>query len=242
MDIATPNRPSGLDEYLKKVQMNISGPKPFCIELADDLLMKCANNLHENLHVTSARLFQIGFGSWRSAILLTLAGATSQVPAVLRHALECACYSFLCANDESFAQTWWDREVSESARKSLKGRNSPMAKARELLKSRNLPLHKQVKQTYDHLIDFGAHPNVLIFADHMDEGDESGIYTTKLLGSGEARSSAHVTSSGVALEMLLLFRETWPVRFGHDLETKLIELKGQSNLFFNSNLAQQESE
>lgn len=129
---------TGLSDYLLKVQHNLGGPFPECIAVADNALAACVNNLSRNQHLTSARLFQTGFGSWRSSVVLALAGSASQVPATLRHALECSLYAYICARDADFEEIWLTRETDSSAKKSMRGRKGPLARAKEKLQNETL--------------------------------------------------------------------------------------------------------
>ena len=224
-----------LSDYLAKWKHNIGGPYPECIASADYLLADCVNNLDRNQHLTSARLFQTGFGSWRASVTMSLAGAASQVPATLRHALECTLYAFVCARDTNFEETWWKREVDESAKKSMRGRTGPLARAKVILASENFQLRDSASFLLDTLIDFGAHPNVMLFTENTEikENGENVSYITTLLGSNEARDGSHLISSSVAIEMLKIYREIWPMRFDTQKERAFAEVIGQSKLFMN---------
>ena len=226
---------SDLRDYLNKAKHNIGGPYPECISVADQLLFDCANNLDRNQHLTSARLFQIGFGSWRASVALALTGAASQVPVILRHALECATYAFLCARNKEFEETWWLREQDEAAKKRLRGKDGPIPTAKTILESENPELKGRISQTLDVLIDFGAHPNVMLFADNSEIEELEGVerYATKLLGSEEARNSAFLITSAVALDMASLYRLVWPIRFGARQEQYCREVAGQAEVFRN---------
>ena len=224
-----------LSNYLAKWKHNIGGPYPECVAIADQILLDCVNNLSRNQHLTSATLFQTGFGSWRASVALSLAGAGSQVPSSLRHALECAIYAYLCAKDERFEETWWKREVDEIAKKSMRGRVGPLARAKEILAFENIVLRDSVNSLLNKLIDFGAHPNVMLIAENtkIEENEENETHTTMLLGSNEARDGSHLMTSLVAIELLKIYREIWPWRFHMQKEQKFDELVGQSKLFMN---------
>lgn len=232
--------PSDLSEYLGKFSNNLSGPVPKCAELADELLSSCANRLNNNQHVTSAQLFQFGFGSWRSSVALNLAGASAQIPILLRHAVECGLYAFLCMHDKQFEDQWFERESNPKAKSEMRGRNGPLPKAKSLLENRNPLLKSRLVSTLDTLIDFGAHPNILQFVDHVhyEEDSEKETSTVFLLGSEEARNSGWVLVCGVSLDLAAIYREMWPIRFDAHLEARMAEVHGQANLFRNWHHAQ----
>lgn len=223
--------PSELDVFIRKFSSNLAGPVAECVRAADRLLSREASSFDQTKDVTSARLFQIAFGSWRSAVLLSLGGSASQVPIVLRHSLETVLYSFLLANDDEYLQKWWDREVNEQAKKVLRNvRTSPLQRARELLRQEDPNLERRVKESIDHFIDFGAHPNVFqLVRATQREIDET--VSTGLLLSNEERQSSFLMCAGAALDMSDLFEKTWPARFDHDCLCLRNETVGQFKLF-----------
>lgn len=231
----SPQYGSDLARYLGKSRSNLEGPIPTCVSVADELVALLANGLDKNEHLTSGRVFQLGFGSWRTAVSCGLAGATSQVPIVLRHAVECALYAYLFTQNKEYEQLWWERETNLDAKKTLRnGRTGALAKAREYLILENSQLSNRVKKTLDHLIDFGAHPNIfqLIQATEDNVDDDPEYYSTMLLGTNESRNDSFIQCCLVANELASIFELAWSRRY-HELggKPKHDEALGQARLF-----------
>ena len=226
---------SSLDEYLSKITHNVRFSRPKCVLLADELLASCIERFSQVENMTSATLFITGFGSWRASIALASGGATSQVPVTLRHALECCLYDYLFSKDAASEDTWWNREADPKAKKKMRGKSGPIQLAKEHLSVSNPTLKDSATELMDALIDFGAHPNVMIFADSLlfKEDEDADIRSVMLLGSEEARDSAHLISVTVATEMIKFFREIWPTGFDETLYSSFQELIGQSKTFKN---------
>ncbi|URF47497.1 hypothetical protein [Dinoroseobacter shibae] len=224
---------SDLGEYLFKADRNREVPAPECLLLADGLLANCCGNLGDNQNLTSARLFQFGFGSWRAAVQLALSGITAQVPVVLRHALECAEYSYAIAKQPDLEDIWWNRHENAQAKAVLRNKKNLRTVALRMLSDEDSNLCSKLKKATDDLIDMGAHPNVMMFVDHSDELQSEMVdsYTTKLIAGLEARNSAIVQACGISVLMCQIYRLVWPIRFGAAQEEMLVEIVGQSKLF-----------
>lgn len=226
--------PSSLADYVKKVRHNVGAPYPDFILQTDALLVECLGHLAEPTYFTSAQLFQIGFGSWRSAIFVTQAGAVAQVPTLLRHSLECALYAYLCGKDSVFEKEWFERETNPLAKKKMRSsQQNPLSMAKRYLKKENPNLEMRINEIYQILIDFGAHPNVFMLIDIWEEQETDELFRSKisLLADEDARHGSFIHAARVGIDLLRLFSLVWPIRFGAEQETKLHEITMRARLF-----------
>ncbi|MEE4117884.1 MAG: hypothetical protein V2I65_02600 [Paracoccaceae bacterium] len=200
--------------------------------MADDFLLTLHGALSNVSQETSLRLFQVSFGSWRQAQVLALSGATSQVPPLLRHALEASGYSLLFSVNEDWENLWWKRDESRNARD--KFAREGMKEVRSAIGSMDDSLLSRYKSLVDHLIDFGARPNLYQVArvSNIASGDDA--LSTQVLAWLEERNSDIIMVSGAAIILSELFELTWPAHFkavrGSDLRAETL---GQMRLFMN---------
>lgn len=97
---------------------------------------------------------------WTAGARLVLSGQPYAVPAVVRTALEAACYALLIKNDLSLVKVWLERHNDEnSMTKSKKLFGNAMKKAAKILNAKSKAFGDVVQQAYQDLIDDGAHPN-----------------------------------------------------------------------------------
>jgi hypothetical protein len=97
---------------------------------------------------------------WTAGARLVLSGQPYAVPAVVRTALESACYALLLNHDVSLVRVWQERHDDEdSLKKSKKLFRNAMEKAAHILNTKAQPLGDLVKAAYQDCIDDGAHPN-----------------------------------------------------------------------------------
>ncbi|MCB1079490.1 MAG: hypothetical protein KDM64_16855, partial [Verrucomicrobiae bacterium] len=226
---------SDLDRYFVAFKHNLNGPIPEAVRSADRLLLNLASHLDDPPNLTTARMFQVAFGSWRAAFALSMAGSASQVPILLRHALESALYGCLFANDKEWEEVWWLRETDNSAKSRF--RNGAMAALWETLDRVDPNLVKRLRGTLDFLISFGAHPNVfqLVSATGVrHQSDDRSTIDTALLGDNEMRDATHRLLLGAAIDIASVVERTWMLRFSAVGGREMIdECIGQMRLFSN---------
>lgn len=207
------------EEFCELFAKNLQTSAPFVIDQADALLSDALSRLDGTERLTSARLFQLAFHSWRVAAAVGRAGAVGQVTALLRHSLECALYAFACARDANLERDWWSREIDASSKRRLRDRErSPLATARRHLRAEKTPLERRIWRTLDHLIDFGAHPNVFQLINLSSESQlsqEKVRISTSLLAFGDIRDQAMMHACGVSLELMDVYSLIWPDRFAN---------------------------
>lgn len=204
-----------LAEYLGNVQHNLTGPIPAVVTYADDMLGHFLKNLHNSQGLRSLSLFNYSYGSWRASTLLTLAGATPQVPTLHRHALEAALYGYLFKFDGEMKRLWERRHESNSIKS--KFRNGGLPKAKKILSDKDPALSASIFDFYDHLIDFGGHPNVLALESLteyvIEDGASHGGVVFQMLSGQEERVTANTHCVALAIMIASLARYVWPTRF-----------------------------
>ena len=229
---------SPLREYLEKINHNLSGPLPVCLQLTDSLVLSLCDNLDNVDFHTSVRLFHLAFSSWRNGILLSQSGASSQVPLCLRHAIETCAYSYLFSREQEWEATWWNRESDQKAKAKLRNaRSGPLSRAKQLLLAENKRVHRFVCDSLDHFIDFGAHPNVfqLVDATKVAVDQISETHFTALLGDDGNRQRSLISCLGVGFMLTDFFEIIWPDTFkklGADVPRK--EAFRQAQLYINA--------
>lgn len=231
------------DGYLEKFLSNCDARAPQCVYEADALMAGLVESFNNEPHIVSARLFHLAYGSLKVSVALTLAGATPQVPILLRHALECGVYGYLFSRSPEYEELWNSRETDVKAKKKMRsGRTGPMKMATSILEAEDPVLCERIREALDFSIDQGAHPNIfqLLGATREEEsGDGQFTFYTKLLGGQSEREISFTHYCGVAVELVNIFELIWPELFKRTLgEAKRRSVIGQWGLYQNSTLKQ----
>jgi hypothetical protein len=202
-----------LGKYFAVVRDNIRGPIPFHVSKYDDasaLIFGCAEYSHD---FKSLRLIVLALGSLRASIILTVAGATPQVTALLRHALESAMYAYLFFEDVEYYNKWRQREESLAAKREARNFLT-FGGMLKVVKGKDPRLAKTIEEIYDFLITFGAHPNVAQVAPlveyQFDEGAELGQANLKMLVSDTERDAISIWICYTYEVVMRIFQKIWP--------------------------------
>lgn len=108
---------------------------------------------------TSGNLFMRCFATYRAAVRLSVSGQLFEATVLMRSLLESAVYAWVCSVSDERRRAWEERGVGDEGRKISK----KLFKWRDLLhllEGANKDLAARISDMYDHLIDYGAHPNV----------------------------------------------------------------------------------
>lgn len=223
--------------FKKKFVSNLSWQLPECAIQAEALLSDLANSLAKNRYVDSAALFQISFGSIRSALTLANAGAVGAIPSVLRHSLEATLYAFLFVKNSEFHDLWWRRHDDPEAkgRFARKGLKTAHAELKTVSKS----INEKTEACYQSLIDFGAHPNIRQYLGisnyvEFDSGRSGEPLEVSILASEHQRNLAIVMVVQVSISLAEIYYLIWPERYIQKVDgRRYLELIGQLKVFSN---------
>lgn len=150
---------AGVAAYTEAALSNLDSPHPICIGKADDLIAAFMTGWDQSDHVSALKMLLLGWGSLRSATLVTRMGMTSQAPPIQRLALESIVYGILFCFDVDFHGLWLQRHDDPKALSKFK--TEGFKRAMRVLADKSNPLHARTERLYQALIDLGAHPNVL---------------------------------------------------------------------------------
>lgn len=225
---------SGFAGYSETFKRNLNCPMPVYLGQAESLLSDYFQRINAAGHFPAYKLFSQSLGGIRAAILLTLGGATGQVPSILRHSIEAASYAVLFEHKQEWEEVWALRHQSNSKKK--KFRDKGLGAAREVLSEYNL--RDMMVRLYDLCIDVGAHPNVWgvnagITYQKLENGDYF-VDLPQLHGQQQKDQSSYVIVQ-VIVFVLEALATVWPEQH-EDLLVGLrsIELLNQAEAFSSS--------
>lgn len=204
-----------IGKYLEAISENLAGPLPLFLGRMDGILDRLITHLDHPEYLSSARMLMLAFGSMRAATALTIAGASPQVPVIVRHALESALYGYLFFKDRKFYEHWRNRETNKKSKHIF--RTEGLRKAKEYVKSYDKGLGQAVTEQLNVLVDFGAHPNPFQVAElvthHFDVGSEDGRERFGVLtGADHQRSSFSLLVPGY-VNVIRIYEAIWPEKF-----------------------------
>lgn len=167
-----------LSEYLSatlKVAKEHSEGQPqlmFMVHQMDDIFQKEIFGQEFKANPTAGLLAMNSYVTLLSAVRQALSGHVVSTFPIVRAALESACYALL-ARDQSKADIWTDRHLSEKAHETCR-RTFTAHKAVKELKLISPEMAEYVMAHYEASIDFGAHPNRRSIIDHLEDSGPAG--------------------------------------------------------------------
>jgi hypothetical protein len=129
--------------------------------------------------------------SFLGAVRVALSGQLAAVFPLIRHSLECACYTYLMTERPELSAVWSNRHKGGDELKSCrKAFGSAVADVANSIKSRHEQLGSLIDDLYQASIDFGARPNAKsvishIFLKELEEGTE--VSLACLFGENDIR-------------------------------------------------------
>ena len=198
--MAESEKVNSLFGYLSAARHNVKAEVPNYITLFDQALGMIGTYPKYESGLASLRMILLAHSSLRASIFLNLAGATSQVPPLLRHSVEASLYGFEFANDREAFNIWKSREDGVKEKKNARNRLS-YGRLRGQLERTSPNFAHEMDILYDDLLMLGAHPNVaqivMVSASSISEGDDYGTSNFEYLMSSTEReiSWAFIASS-----------------------------------------------
>lgn len=171
---------------------------------------------------------------------LTLAGAVSDAPMVLRGSLENALYALHCQrNPEAFSK-WCARDQDADAKRKARAEFT-VRKVMDTLETVSPGIQSSAKQLYDATIDFGGHPNIGALAQvfEIQASPESRYYGLDYLSGDDA--AAHVIlklCAEIGICSLLILGKALPTTFAEqEIEASLKPLADSVVALARSNMS-----
>lgn len=204
-----------LDTYTGMMSRNMSdGPTVIAISSADAALNSFMSILDNAKGYRSVGLLNFSYSTWRTSAVLSKAGNTSQVPTLLRLAIEASLYAHLFKESASWRDVWEKREICRKSKD--KFRKEGLSAANSALRRGNEPLAIKAKTLYDQMIDIGGHPNAtavdLMTTLDFKEGEQDGMAYFSQLSDHDARYLANLNIISTADVILSVAQLTWPER------------------------------
>jgi len=167
-----------LSDYLSatlKIAGKHAGSHPqlmFMVQQMDEIFQKEIFGQEFEANPTVGLLVMNAYVTLLSAVRQALSGHVVSTFPIARAALESACYALL-ARDETKADIWSDRHLSEEALQKCR-RTFTAQKAVNELKAISPEMAEYVMAHYEASIDFGAHPNRKSVIDHLEDSGPVG--------------------------------------------------------------------
>jgi len=191
-------------------------PIPLALEAADTALGLLVKSSAEPGNLRIVGLVNYAYSNWRSTVILTLIGATHQVPTVSRTTLEALLYAHLFSKEEKWLQCWVNRHAS--AKEASKFRNEGPKAARAALERRDQRLANEIKELTDFFIDFGGYPNIGAIENlstyFSNPEDRDGAFVVfAQLENMQKRSETTIFIMQVAGIMFNILKVMWPQKY-----------------------------
>jgi hypothetical protein len=175
-----------------------------------------ANNLHHSENPFCVFLLHRSHSAYRASAQLAISGQIPEAYMVLRGCLENALYGFYFYFDHESLSVWLDRNSSPAAKQKVKDEIRP-ARMLKLLKEKDNDLGGIANTLYDHIIDYGAHPNPNAFLTNMSllkEIDGSTTYRNYYLSGNTPGLQLCIKSvSRIGVCCLKIFKHIYKERY-----------------------------
>ena len=188
------NSPPGLRSYLSaaiEAERDCAEhhqPLLTFVERLDSLFRKLVTGQSCFEHPAAALLSMQSHASLLAAVSTAIRGQSPQTFMILRGCIESAMYAYLISLDKSDGDIWFKRKENLEAARARFSANRAIQK----LAPRDPHLATMAKDTYEAMIEMGAHPNSRSVIDHIrpQPEDESGNLPVSLVYLHSPRSSA----------------------------------------------------
>lgn len=156
----------------------------------------------EDLHPATALLTFNAVIMFNAAVKLALSGQAHAVYAVLRGALEAACYAQAMADDPVAIEAWSSRERSPADKAVCRRVMSTAVRSTAAkLNARQAGTGSCVSELYEAAIDWGAHPNVRSVMGNTIIGDDSSDLQARLIAIHGPNGLATVRAKNACIDL-----------------------------------------